>query len=40
MEVSLSIFGEVEVDDYIDSLDVNTPGEEIYLGGGDNRTLD
>lgn len=29
MEVSLSILGEVEVDDDIDSLDVNTPGEEI-----------
>lgn len=30
MEVSLSILGEVEVDDDIDSLDVNTSGEEIY----------
>lgn len=30
MEVSLSILGEVEVNDDIDSLDVNTSGEEIY----------
>ena len=29
MKVSLSHLGEVEVDDDIDSLDVNTPGEEI-----------
>lgn len=29
MEVSLSVLGEVEVDDDIDSLDVNAPGEEI-----------
>lgn len=31
MEVSLSILGEVKVNDNIDSLDVNTSGEEIYL---------
>lgn len=31
MEVSLSILGEVEIDDDIDSLDVDTSGEEIYL---------
>lgn len=30
MEVSLSILREVEVDDHIDSLDINTSGEEIY----------
>lgn len=30
MEVSLSILGKVEVDDDIDSLDVDTSGEEIY----------
>ncbi len=30
MEVSLSVLREVEVDDDIDSLDVNTSGEEIY----------
>ena len=29
MKVRLSHLGEVEVDDDIDSLDVNTPGEEI-----------
>lgn len=38
MEVSLSILGEVEVDDYIDSLDVNTSGEEIYIE--DNRKFE
>lgn len=31
MEVSLSILGEVKVNDNIDCLDVNTSGEEIYL---------
>lgn len=30
MEVSLSILGEVKVDDYVDSLNVNTSGEQIY----------
>lgn len=30
MEVSLSILGEVEVNDNIDSLDVDTSGEEVY----------
>lgn len=30
MEVSLSVLREVEVDDDVDSLDVNTSGEEIY----------
>lgn len=30
MEVSLSVLGEVEVDDHVDSLDVDTSGEEIY----------
>lgn len=30
MEVRLGILGKVKVDDYIDRLDVNAPGEEIY----------
>lgn len=30
MEISLSILGEVKINDYIDSLDINTSGEEIY----------
>lgn len=30
MEIGLSILREVKVDDYIDSLDVNTSGEQIY----------
>lgn len=30
MEVSLSILREVEVDDHVDGLDVDTSGEEIY----------
>lgn len=30
MEVSLSILGEVEVNDDVDGLDVDTSGEEVY----------
>lgn len=29
MEVSLGILGEVKVYDYVDSLDIDAPGEEI-----------
>lgn len=30
MKICLSVLGEVKVDDYVDSLNVNTSGEEIY----------
>lgn len=38
MQVSFSVLGEVEVDDHIDGLDIDSSGEKIYWRKTEDHT--